>query len=100
MHYLASYDIHKNRYRNKAAKLLLRYGFVRVQLSVYFNSKLTGKELKNLRQELKELLSDASCQNDSVLLIPIEKDHLASISLIGEERIQEACEKFNGFRFF
>lgn len=67
--YLISYDIENNRLRTQISKILVRYGFYRIQLSVY-----CGIAKRSTIQALEQLLrSKKYNKSDSVVIIPINK---------------------------
>ena len=94
MNYFVSYDISSDRLRNRAAKTLLRLGCRRVQKSVFFAADYTPKELARLKDELHRLLHDHSEPTDSVLCIPVPRNHLPEVVWIGEnEAYHQALQK-------
>lgn len=89
MNYFFTYDISHNRLRTKASKTLERFGCIRVQKSVFFASELRIEDKKQLCQKLQELLEEQ--EDDSIMLIPVDKDYLQEITLVGKnEAYQEA----------
>ena len=99
MNYFISYDISKNRYRNRAAKILLRHGAVRVQKSVFFLDEAPPGLVRQLSDELKELLCDTG-DDDSVLLIQVEQDWLDRVNMVGRNEAFEEARKKHITRFF
>lgn len=67
--YLISYDIENNRLRTQISKVLVRYGFHRIQLSVY-----CGIAKRSTIQSLEQLLRSKKYDvSDSVVIIPINQ---------------------------
>jgi CRISPR-associated protein Cas2 len=69
MNYIISYDIQKDKIRNKAAKLLTKYG-LRVQYSV-FECLLTTNDYQILFTKLSALVNH---KTDSVIFYPVCKN--------------------------
>jgi len=67
--YLITYDIRHNKLRKKISDLLIRYGFERVQYSVFCGmSKLS--DLKRLKHFIKGMNLD---EKDSIIILPFSK---------------------------
>lgn len=99
MNYFISYDISKNYFRTKTAKLLERHGAVRVQKSVFFIFEVSPAFINSLKNKLFELL-DETDKTDSVMLIRVERDWLDSINMIGENNAYEMARKIYHTKFF
>ena len=69
--------------------VLEREGLHRVQKSVFFAKNFKPWEINAVGTKIALLLQELD-EGDSVLLLPIERDQLASLILIGEN---EAIEK-------
>lgn len=79
MNYIVSYDIQKDKIRNKVAKLLTKYG-LRVQYSV-FECNLSTDDYKILYKKLSSLINKKS---DSVIFYPACKTCEAKKEIIGK----------------
>ena len=79
MLYLVFYDITSDALRNKAAKILIREGFERLQLSVFLGWENLGNEA---RQQLKALLSAEP--EAKFYVLPIPKSSIKNIKWIGK----------------
>ena len=99
MNYFISYDIKKNRYRSRTAKVLLKYGAVRVQKSVFFIFEAAPFYIKELKEKITVILEEAD-DTDSVLLIKVEKDWLNKVSIIGENEAYKDSMKIYHTKFF
>ena len=84
MVFFISYDISDNRLRTRLAKLLLRLGCHRVQKSVYIAIGFSPKERGDLTAEVRRLLQGKATATDSVLYIPVEKNHLDDLLIEGD----------------
>ncbi len=73
------YDIENNKNRNKIAKLCLKTGLYRVQLSCFLGD-INSTELKELSLHIEELIN---IDNDKVYIFPISKDDFDRIILLG-----------------
>ena len=87
MFYAISYDIQKNRNRNKVAKLLKDYG-PRVQLSV-FEVHLDGKDLEKLVQRLEKEIDP---ENDSIRIYPLCGACKPDIIVIGQGTVTQLID--------
>jgi len=81
MHYLILYDIEENKIRSALAKRIERYGGVRIQKSVFL-LETTERKKCALAEELEEVQSTYPNQ-DTILILPIDKDHLKATVSIG-----------------
>lgn len=84
MTYLICYDISEDRVRTRLAKRLERAGCVRLQKSVFVAPNFDTRRLEILRGSLLKLLPTQLALEESLLLIPIERDNLSSIILLGD----------------
>ncbi len=85
MHYFIAYDITHDRLRRKVIKILERNGCVRVQKSVFLGGYIAPAHYREMLQQLQALLEKGE-ETDSVMFIPIEKDLLAQVGIIGDSR--------------
>jgi CRISPR-associated endonuclease Cas2 len=84
MTYLICYDISDDALRSRLAKRLERAGCVRLQKSVFIVPNFDARRLGILRGALLKILQEPLALSESVLLVPIERDNLSSITLLGE----------------
>jgi CRISPR-associated protein Cas2 len=84
MTYLICYDISEDRLRTRLAKRLERAGCVRLQKSVFVAPNFDARRLEILRGSLLKMLPPQLALEESLLLIPIERDNLSSIILLGD----------------
>jgi len=81
------YDIEHNSARNSIAKLIERKGGVRLQKSVFL-IELNPAKLINIQNELREI-QQAYPNEDTILIIPIDKDNLTQTVSIGVNKALE-----------
>ena len=82
MLFFIMYDIEKNKIRQQIAKYLIKKGCVRVQKSVFFAS--TDRKLfAEIAQTLHEV-NQIYDNTDSIILIPVSKDEVQAMKLIGQ----------------
>ncbi len=86
MNYIISYDIQKDKIRNKAAKLLTKYG-LRVQYSV-FECFLTQENYQLLNTKLNALVNK---KTDSVIFYPVCKNCEHKKEVIGNYYTVKKC---------
>jgi CRISPR-associated protein Cas2 len=84
MTYLICYDISEDRLRTRLSKRLERAGCVRLQKSVFVAPNFDARRLEILRGSLLKMLPPQLGLEESLLLIPIERDNLSSIILLGD----------------
>ena len=82
--YIISYDIGDDRLRDKVAALLQREGCTRVQKSVFFAPQFAIKELRALQAGLHALANGKLEENDSILCVPVSRQHLPGLLWEGE----------------
>jgi CRISPR-associated protein Cas2 len=98
MFHLLVYDIEDNKIRTKIAKIVERAGGTRIQKSVWIIDLNEGKKL-NLRNDLQDLLH-ISPNQDSILIFPLEKDHITQTLRIGDNpAFEEAVIQINTLFF-
>lgn len=94
MHYVISYDIENDRLRDKTAKILEKNGCLRVQKSVFVAPQMTNKHLDRLLADLKSRYARKPLgDRDSLLLIPLTKEHGAAIKVFGNNNILATLEE-------
>ena len=84
MTYLICYDISDDKIRTRLAKRLEKAGCVRLQKSVFVAPHFDARRVEILRGSLLKLLPPLLTTEESLLLIPIERDNLSSIMLLGD----------------
>ncbi len=84
MNYFIAYDITHNRLRRKTIQVLMRYGCVRVQKSVFIGTQVSPADIRALTKELEKLLEKGE-DTDAVMCIPIERNLLQQAHLIGDK---------------
>ncbi len=84
MIYILFYDISSDRYRNKIAKLLVKTGFERLQLSVF-----TGLENPVKNQALWQLVTKIlkNEQEAKFFVLPVKNDYFCAMQGIGIENL-------------
>lgn len=98
MFHLLVYDIEDNKIRTHIAKLVERTGGTRIQKSVWILDLTEGKKL-NLHRDLCEI-QQAYPNQDSILIFPLEKDHISLTLRIGDnEAFEEAVRQINTLFF-
>jgi CRISPR-associated protein Cas2 len=94
MTYLICYDISEDRLRTRIAKRLERAGCVRLQRSVFVAPDFDARRLGILRGALLKMFPATLGYEESLLVIPIERDNLSSITLLGDTvRTEELLKK-------
>lgn len=83
MTFLICYDITDNRLRLKIAKRLERAGCVRLQKSVFLAPHFEAKRMAILRGSILRLLPATLLPDESILVIPIERDNTADVVWAG-----------------
>jgi len=81
MLYLIIYDISSTPIRTKVAKILIREGYERLQLSVYLGL-INPSVLPNVWQQLKHLLKNE--EEAKFYVFPIPKSSIKNIKNIGK----------------
>lgn len=84
MYLLISYDISNNALRLKLSKRLVYYGLDRIQYSV-FVGKIKNRLFKALKKEIQELIQKSQPSDDKILILPIEKQLLERVWLVGKD---------------
>ena len=81
---VVAYDIYDDRLRDKARRLLMRYGLSRISKSVYAG-RISWESAKEIAFKLSKILKG----DDSAVVIPVsEKDFLRAIA-VSENAIAE-----------
>lgn len=93
MTYLICYDISEDKIRTRLAKRLERAGCVRLQKSIFVAPDFDARRLSMLRGALLKMLPPQLGYGESLLMIPIERDNLTSITLLGDTAQTEALLK-------
>ena len=75
------YDVKKDKYRNKIAKLCQQSGLYRVQLSVFLGTLENNNDLDSLELQIKELIDP---EKDRVYIFPLNKTELKQSRLLGQ----------------
>lgn len=81
--YLITYDITDNAKRTKAAKLLIKWGYERLQFSV-FTGLQHPVDNNRLWQQLKKTIDTTKHPTDKIMVIPIQKQHFKNMKTLGE----------------
>ena len=84
MTYLICYDITDDRLRTRLAKRLDNAGCLRLQKSVFIAPDFDARRLRILRGGIQKILPPTLLQNESVVVIPIEKNNLSDICWAGD----------------
>jgi len=80
--YLIMYDIEDNKVRTQIAKYLIRAGCIRIQKSVYI-AQTARKQYLAIKETLSEVQQMYE-NNDSVLIVPVSRDELKAMNVIGK----------------
>lgn len=99
MNYFICYDISDDKIRTRLSKMLEREGLHRVQKSIFFAKGFKPWEINAVATKIA-LLTQETGEGDSVLLLPIERDQLASLILIGENEAIDKVLNAPPIRFF
>lgn len=91
--YLISYDISEDKLRTKTAKMLIRCGCYRIQKSVFLAPNFGIDEIRQLQNDLKQMLSAVAGAADSVFCVPMTKAQLQEMQWIGNKSDMEAYFK-------
>lgn len=86
MTYIICYDITDNKLRLKIAKRLERAGCLRLQKSVFVAPDFDAKRLAILRGGIKRLLPTTLLPDESIIVIPIEKDNTGEMLWAGNSQ--------------
>lgn len=87
MFYIICYDISVNRTRLKVANKLLEHGLFRLQYSVFVGS-IPKSRLSHIQNWIENTLK--LHPNDSIAFIPISKQHLSTMRIIGKNTIDKS----------
>lgn len=83
MLFVVMYDIQDNRVRTAIARYLIEKGMVRIQKSVYLGN-LPVQTYQQISQDL-QAVNDMYENHDSILVLPLSRDELRSMKVIGKE---------------
>lgn len=83
--YLIIYDISENRIRTKVAKLLIRHGYERIQLSVFAGpfSPMANAHLWKQLQILCPRSGEAESEGNSLMVVEVPIKQFVKIRAIG-----------------
>lgn len=99
MTYLICYDISNDRQRLQISKRLEKAGCLRIQKSVFIAPNFDARQLQILRGSIQRLAIQLSA-DESILVVPIEKDNTHDITWIGDSlKISQIIQK-HLFRLF
>jgi CRISPR-associated endonuclease Cas2 len=97
MTYLICYDITDNKLRLKISKRLEKAGCVRLQKSVFLAPNFDAKRLQILRGGINSIMRYvvALTPEESLLVIPIEKDNTVDIVWVGNAQpLMDTLKKY------
>ncbi|GIV39388.1 MAG: hypothetical protein KatS3mg033_1188 [Thermonema sp.] len=83
MLFVVMYDIQDNRIRTAIARYLIEHGMVRIQKSVYLGN-LPPQTYKQISEDL-QAVNEMYENQDSILVLPLSRDELRSMKVIGKE---------------
>ena len=95
MHYCVMYDISSNRLRRHVVKWCKQAGLRRMQKSV-FAGPVPDDLLADLQQQVQSILAP----DDRFCIIPLDKNALGGIALLGDANAQFVWKPKDFFRYF
>lgn len=98
MTFFVMYDIEDDKIRNATAKYLLNQGCMRIQGSVFLGD-LSVNKYKTIRETLKAL-QESYDNNDSILVVPVDRDNILSMDMIGRKVPTDIILGTNSVLFF
>ena len=100
MNYFLCYDIADNKIRRRISKYLEKAGLHRVQKSIFFGKDYRPKQMQHIANKIAEIMGEDDYYNDSILLIPMEQDGMAGVTIYGENEELKRIAKTNFSRYF
>jgi CRISPR-associated endonuclease Cas2 len=85
MLYLAVYDIEHNRLRDKVAQRLIRFGFERIQFSV-FVANLNQTQKQKLDATIAKLLEKIDEKTYKYMVMPLAESYVYKTDWLGKEK--------------
>lgn len=98
MTFFVMYDIEDDKIRNATAKFLLNQGCMRIQGSVFLGD-LSVNKYKTIRETLKAL-QESYDNKDSILVVPVDRDNILSMDMIGRKVPTDIILGTNSVLFF
>lgn len=83
MTFFVMYDIEDDKIRKAIAKYLLSQGCMRIQGSVFL-ADLSVDKYKTIKETVATLQGSYD-NNDSILLVPVDRDNILSMDMIGRK---------------
>ncbi|GAA4829514.1 hypothetical protein [Algivirga pacifica] len=100
MHYFICYDISNNGLRTRLYKKLLAKGCDPVQKSILLAADFAPKEIKELKTIVKEIMDGSKAPQDSVMVIPVSKEHYDKIDLFNSSAGYQKVRQEKKSKFF
>lgn len=98
MTFFVMYDIEDDKVRKATAKFLLSQGCMRIQASLFLGD-LSIDRYKNIKETVKALQGSYD-NDDSILIVPVDRDNILSMDMIGRKIRTDIILGSNSVIFF